>query len=250
MRDLTDRRFSSPVRPRGAAIARAGRKWRCGGGLTSTAAIGLSSLGALIAVCVAIGMPTPSIVVYSGASQDGSPPFHSSLHCYWVLNRTLSVEEWRSLARAFKTALQKHGLVFDLNVPSNVAGILRPLVSVNRKYDPPRVARLAFSDPDCDLDAIRSALAHIQPRRSENIRAIAALMLISMRLSMSSSISRRAAGCSAHSRSSCARCARSRNGGRLARDGWDQPVVLNAIEYLTGRRDVGLARWAQRRAAL
>ena len=65
--------------------------------------------------------------------------------------------------RAFKTALQKHGLVFDLNVPTNVACILRPLGSVNRKYDPPRVARLAFSGPDCDLEAIQSALAHVQP---------------------------------------------------------------------------------------
>jgi hypothetical protein len=35
----------------------------------------------------------------------------------------------------------------------------------------------------------------------------------------------------------------------LARDGWDQPVLLNAIEFLAGQRNVGLARWAQRRAA-
>jgi hypothetical protein len=34
----------------------------------------------------------------------------------------------------------------------------------------------------------------------------------------------------------------------LAREGWEESVVLNAIEYLTGRRDVGLARWVQRRA--
>jgi hypothetical protein len=121
------------------------------------------AMRALIAACVALGLPTPSIVIYSSAPPDGSPPIDSSLHCYWVLNRTLSVEEWRPLARAFKTALQKHGLVFDLNVPTNVAGILRPLGSVNRKYDPPRVARLAFSGPDCDLDAIRAALAHVQP---------------------------------------------------------------------------------------
>jgi hypothetical protein len=121
------------------------------------------AMRALIGVCVAVGLPTPSVVVYSSAPQNGSPPVDSSLHCYWVLNRTLSVEEWRPLARAFKTALQQRGLVFDLNVPSNVAGVLRPRGSVNRKYDPPRVARLAFSGPDCDLDAIRAALAHAQP---------------------------------------------------------------------------------------
>lgn len=36
----------------------------------------------------------------------------------------------------------------------------------------------------------------------------------------------------------------------LARDGWDESVLLNAIEFLAGRRNVGLARWAQRRSAL
>jgi hypothetical protein len=121
------------------------------------------AMRALIAACVALGLPTPSIVIYSSAPQDGSPPVDSSLHCYWVLNRTLSVEEWKPLARAFKTALQKYGLIFDLNVPTNVACILRPLGSVNRKYDPPRGARLAFSGPDCDLESIRAALAHVQP---------------------------------------------------------------------------------------
>jgi hypothetical protein len=35
----------------------------------------------------------------------------------------------------------------------------------------------------------------------------------------------------------------------LTRNGWSEPVVLNAIEFLTGRRNIGLARWAQRRAA-
>jgi hypothetical protein len=35
----------------------------------------------------------------------------------------------------------------------------------------------------------------------------------------------------------------------LARDGWDEPSVLSAIERLAGRRDIGLARWAQRKAA-
>ncbi len=35
----------------------------------------------------------------------------------------------------------------------------------------------------------------------------------------------------------------------LARDGWEEARVLDAIERLSGRRNVGLARWAKRRAA-
>jgi hypothetical protein len=33
---------------------------------------------------------------------------------------------------------------------------------------------------------------------------------------------------------------------RLALDGWGENALLNAIESLVGRRDVGLARWAKR----
>jgi hypothetical protein len=36
----------------------------------------------------------------------------------------------------------------------------------------------------------------------------------------------------------------------LARDGRDESTILNAIELLTGQRNIGLARWARRRLAL
>jgi hypothetical protein len=334
------------------------------------------AMRALIAACVALILPAPSIVIYSSAPQDCSPPTNSSLHCYWVLDRALSVEEWRPLARAFKTALQKQGLVFDLNVPTNVACILRPLGSLNRKYDPPRVARLAFSGPDCDLDAIRGALVHLHPEaereysRDRNsdadfdeivdavehlatrghfdrgryeqmlslhfalahlvsvkpglredawnlIRCVVAgtgrdLVINQMRFedALTRTADRlasdgdlvtpaslfRAAYASGWHRASAldpdqedalyrtrrrlhqifdsddyerddAAKKAERLAARvldpavrfalaptmallLARDGWDESVVLNAIEFLAGRRDVGLARWAQRRAAL
>jgi hypothetical protein len=333
------------------------------------------AMRALIAACVALGLPTPSIVIYSSAPRGGSPPVDSSLHCYWVLDRSLSVEEWRPLARAFKTALQRHGLVFDLSVPTNAAGILRPLGSVNRKYDPPRVARLAFSSPDCSLDTIRAAVAHVRPEaereyardrasdadfkeivdvveylatrghfdrgRYEQMLALhfalahlvtarpelrddawglircvvagtgrdlavnearfdEALTRTADRLASDSDLVTpaslfRAAYAAGWSRASpldpdqddalyrarrrlhrifddddCDRDDAARKAERLAarirdpsvraalaptmalllaRDGWGEPVVLNAIECLAGRRDVGLARWAQRRAA-
>ena len=33
----------------------------------------------------------------------------------------------------------------------------------------------------------------------------------------------------------------------LARDDWGEPTILDAIELLKGQRDVGLARWAQKK---
>ena len=114
----------------------------------------------LNAKCVLIGLPFPSIIIFSSAPLDGSPATHSSLHVYWVLNRAMTREEWLPIARALQTALEKHGLIFD-PVCTNFACILRPLGSLNKKYDPFRVARVAFwgTGPDYDPDEFSRPLA-------------------------------------------------------------------------------------------
>ena len=33
----------------------------------------------------------------------------------------------------------------------------------------------------------------------------------------------------------------------LARDGWDEPTILDAIELFKGRRDASLAQWARKK---
>ena len=45
----------------------------------------------LNAKCVLIGLPFPSIIIFSSAPLDGSPATHSSLHVYWVLNRAMTL---------------------------------------------------------------------------------------------------------------------------------------------------------------
>jgi hypothetical protein len=113
--------------------------------------------------CLAIGVPFPNVIIFSSAPADGSPATNSSLHCYWVLNRALTREEWLPIAAALKAAWQKHDLVFDPGPPTNICGILRPLGSLNRKphYDPPRVSRLAHWDdgPDYDVELFQAPLA-------------------------------------------------------------------------------------------
>jgi hypothetical protein len=217
-------------------------------------------------------------------------------------------------------------MCLDLNVPSNVAGILRPLGSVNRKYDPPRVARLGFSGPDCDLDAIRAVLAQVQPEaereysrdrnsdadfdeivdvvehltthgcfdrgRYEQMLALHFALAADGDLLTPASLFRaayaagwrRTDALSSDQRDALVRARRrlrqifgdSRDRAvsakqarrlieriaepgvraalapsfahRLARDGWDEAMILDALECLTARRDVNLARWAQRSA--
>ena len=114
----------------------------------------------LNARCLAIGIPFPSVIIFSSAPLDGSAPTHSSLHCYWIFNRPLTGEEWLPIAKAFQTAFQQRGLIFD-PVSTNIAGILRPLGSLNKKYDPFCVARIAFwgSGPDYDPDEFSRPLA-------------------------------------------------------------------------------------------
>ena len=114
----------------------------------------------LNAKCLTIGIPFPSIIVFSSAPLDGSAATHSSLHVYWVLTRALTREEWLPIARALQAALEKHGLIFD-PVCTNFAGVLRPLGSLNKKYDPFRIARLAFwgTGPDYDPDEFSRPLA-------------------------------------------------------------------------------------------
>src|ERR1700722_307589 len=53
----------------------------------------------LNARCLAIGIPFPSVIIFSSAPLDGSAPTHSSLHCYWIFNRPLTGEEWLPIAK-------------------------------------------------------------------------------------------------------------------------------------------------------
>jgi hypothetical protein len=121
---------------------------------------------ALIGSCVNLGVPLPTHIVYSSAPADGSPPADSGFHPHWALDRSLSPEEWRPLARAFSVALRAQGMRLDYQVITNPVAILRPPGSINRKYIPPGVAR---ADPHigspCNVDALWASLA---PYRSNS----------------------------------------------------------------------------------
>lgn len=66
---------------------------------------------------------SPSTIVYSG----------TGLHVYWRLDRALKAGEWKSLADRFKKAITFSGFVVDHARTADLASVLRPPFTTNRK---------------------------------------------------------------------------------------------------------------------
>jgi len=81
------------------------------------------------------GLPAP-LVVDSGGG----------LHLYWPLTEDISVDEWRQLSAQKRRLTAHFGLKVDTAVDMDSARVLRPVGSMNHKYDPPRLVK-ALNDP-------------------------------------------------------------------------------------------------------
>lgn len=91
------------------------------------------ALGALYSFCDGISLPRPTVLVQSGSG---------GLHAYWVLDRALSVNEWKPLAHALSHALQAHRVHCDTGCTVDTVRILRVPQTLNYKHDPPREVKL------------------------------------------------------------------------------------------------------------
>src|SRR5262245_73174 len=95
----------------------------------------------LVQFCKSIGMPRPTLLVKSGSG---------GLHVYWVLDRTLTVKEWKPSAQALVTAATKYGLKFDPQCTIDAARVLRIPNTFNRKSDPPKPVEIAGNPLEFD----------------------------------------------------------------------------------------------------
>jgi hypothetical protein len=95
----------------------------------------LEAIKAILAFCRTIGIPPPSIVVLSGMG----------VHCYWLSNRPLPVEEWRRYAIGFKALARSAGLKVDYAVMADAARILRVPDTINWKYEEPKPVAIVQS---------------------------------------------------------------------------------------------------------
>ena len=90
------------------------------------------AIAAIYSFCLMVGIPRPSLLVYSGGG----------LHAYWLSDRVLPVEEWQIYADAIKHAAIKVGLKFDRQCTGDAARVLRVPGTNNWKYGAPRQVRM------------------------------------------------------------------------------------------------------------
>jgi hypothetical protein len=57
----------------------------------------------------------------------------SGLHCYWTVDANIPAKEWRDLADAFRELCDRHDLQADHSRTCDIASILRPVGTTNRK---------------------------------------------------------------------------------------------------------------------
>jgi AAA domain-containing protein len=104
-------------------------------------------------------LPPPSAIVVSG----------NGLHVYWISNRVLLADEWRSYAEGLKAAALQWGLKCDAGVIANAAQVLRVPGTRNFKTDPPKPVSLSFTQPnDIDFATELKGLLDIAPSRKSN----------------------------------------------------------------------------------
>jgi hypothetical protein len=90
-------------------------------------------LAALRQFCDATKLPSPTILNSGGG-----------IHCYWPLKQDILKAKWVPIAEKFKKLSQSahFGLIADPDRTADIASLLRPPGTWNRKYDPPRSVEL------------------------------------------------------------------------------------------------------------
>lgn len=110
-----------------------------------------TAITALLHFCAEVSLPRPTLVVSSGGG----------IHAHWVLDRALSPTEWQPLAEALAEATRQKELLCDVGVTVDSARILRPPLTKNFKFDPPKETRIlgAVVENDCPVDNLSDVLS-------------------------------------------------------------------------------------------
>lgn len=85
------------------------------------------AIEALKSACKQLGIPAPVVVGSGGLG----------LHCYWVFNQDVAASVARPCAVAFSDELKRIGFRHDTTRTADLASVLRPIGTHNRKTDPP-----------------------------------------------------------------------------------------------------------------
>lgn len=95
------------------------------------------ALTAVRDMCKTLGIPAPMIVASGSAG----------LHLYWPFNRDVQADTAALSAGAFSSALKSVGFKHDTTRTQDMASVLRPVGTFNRKNEPIQVKLLRDADP-------------------------------------------------------------------------------------------------------
>lgn len=96
--------------------------------------------------CEKSGYPRPTAIVFSGSG---------GCHVYWISDRPLSLDEWRSYAAGLKAAGIKHGLRADWQCTIDSVRLLRVPGTFNHKTKPAKPCVLKMLAPaDINFDTV------------------------------------------------------------------------------------------------
>lgn len=99
-------------------------------------------------------LPQP-VIVFSG----------NGLHCYWPLDEDLTFDEWYPTAAAIKEAALSSDFYIDEVVTTDIARILRPITTINRKKGCGKEVRLLRPAPTVSITDLRLGVQDYLPEK-------------------------------------------------------------------------------------
>lgn len=89
------------------------------------------------------------------------------LHCYWPFTKDVPAATWHKVARMWRQVLVAYGVRSDPSRDMDIASVLRPPHTHNRKTDTPRLVRVINKEPPAPTvvtDFVRSLLTALQEK--------------------------------------------------------------------------------------
>lgn len=117
----------------------------------------LEAIKALKKFVADLNFPKPTVVDSGGG-----------LHCYWALAEEIDAERWQKIATCFDATIKFYGLKADPACTADKARILRPVGTINHKYNKP--VRVIKEMPSISFEDFMSALKPYYMANKEKIK--------------------------------------------------------------------------------
>ena len=80
------------------------------------------------------------------------------LHCYWILDKAIPAAEWKQTALKLKEVFKQNKIITDPSRTSDLASILRPVGSHNKKYGASKIVESKNSPCPVEYEVLRQKI--------------------------------------------------------------------------------------------